>query len=86
MQQISFYLKKFENIQPKDSALKKIIIKVVDDLLKIKLEEREIEVFDGRVNIKKTGSEKTEIFINRKKIQKQIEQSLISGKFEKKIF
>lgn len=85
MQQISFYLKKFETLEIKDSGLIKIIISVVSDLVKVDLDKKDIVIKNGQITIKKTGPEKTEIFINRLRIEKEIKSRLNSEKRDLKI-
>ncbi|HMO78755.1 MAG TPA: hypothetical protein PJ997_01460 [Candidatus Paceibacterota bacterium] len=86
MQQISFYLKKFFNLELKDSNLKKIIIESVKEVCNIELTTKDIDVQKKIVKINKVGVEKTEIFINKKKIQEKINLKLNSvDSFDKKI-
>lgn len=80
MEQINLYLKKFKNFKPKNEDLKKTIIKIIKKITKIEVKKDEIIILkSGEVKIKKTGPEKTEIYLNKKIIEKEIE-------IEKKLF
>jgi len=89
MEQISFYLKKFENLGLKESNLKKIVIDSIQEITKVEIEEDDLELIRDQIKIKKTGPIKSEIFIYKKQIEKKIEDRLNSEgreiKFRKKI-
>jgi len=78
MKQISFYLKKFEKIDLQDSLIKKIIIKEIKDITKVEVKNSELEIRGNQINIKKIGPEKSQIFINKKKIEEKIESKILS--------
>ncbi len=72
MEQISFYLKKFENFGLKENNIKKVVVDCVRDIAGVEISDDDIEVSDNRIKINRTGVEKTEIFINKTKIEAKI--------------
>ena len=76
MQDISFYLKKFENIGLRESTIKKTIIEVVGELTGIELTKDDLDFNRDQIRINKTGTEKTEIFINKSRIEKILNERL----------
>ncbi len=76
MEQISFYLKKFENLGLKESNIKKVVVECVKDASGIDLLVDDIEVNDNQIKIKRVGIEKAEIFINKSKIESLIKERL----------
>lgn len=87
MEQISFYLKKFEKLGSNQKRTKEIIKEVLEKF-KIEINLDEIKIVNSRIIINKTGPEKSEIFINQNKIEQEINNKLINEfgrKFNKKI-
>lgn len=76
MQQISFYLKKFESIGLRESSIKKTIIDSVASVTGISLLTEDIVVKNGKITIQKIGPEKSEIFIHRKEIEELIKKHI----------
>lgn len=77
MEQISFYLKKFETLEVKGDKLKEKIIKTIKELLDIDLEKNSILILKtGEVKISEIGSKKTVIFLNKKKIEEKINKEI----------
>jgi len=76
MEQISFYLKKFENLGLKESNIKKTVADCIKDATGIELSVEDIEVTNNQIKINKTGVEKTEIFIKKSKIESAIKEKL----------
>lgn len=77
MEQISFYLKKFETLEVKGDKLKEKIIKVIKELLDIDLEKNNILILKtGEIKISEIGSKKTVIFLNKKKIEEKINKEI----------
>lgn len=78
MEQISFYLKKFQNLEIKGDKLKEKIISIIEKETLLKLEKEDIIILKkGEIKIKKIGSEKSIIFLNKKKIEDSLEKTII---------
>jgi thymidylate synthase len=77
MEQISFYLKKFKTLEIKGDKLKKKIIKIVQEKTSVDLEKKDINILKtGEIKIKKTGSEKSIIFLNKKNIENELKKTI----------
>lgn len=74
MQQISFYLKKFENLGLREKNIKKDVIEIVKNKSGVELEEDDIKLVADQIKIEKTGVEKTEIFINKSAIESALNE------------
>jgi hypothetical protein len=79
MQDISFYLKKFENLGLKEKNIKKSLIDIVKKESGVELEDDDIKLVSDQIKINKTGPEKTEIFIHKPAIEKAINEFLNNG-------
>jgi hypothetical protein len=78
MEQISFYLKRFETLEIKGDKLKEKIIKIIKENLNINLKKEEINILkNGNIKISKIGSEKTVIFLNKEKIENILNKEII---------
>lgn len=78
MEQISFYLKKFDNLEIKGDRLKTKIIKIIKEELNIKLKKEDILILKtGVIKILKTGPQKTQIFLNKNRLKEKIEKEII---------
>lgn len=78
MEQISFYLKKFNTLEIKGDRLKTRIIEIIKKELDIELKKEEVLILKtGTVKILKTGPEKTQIFLNKNKLKNKIEKEII---------
>lgn len=78
MEQINFYLKRFEKLEIKGDKLKEKIIKIIKEKTSVEIEKENILILKtGLVKIKKTGPEKTIIFLNKKEIEKDLEKEII---------
>jgi hypothetical protein len=76
MEQIQFYLEKFKNFKLKDQDLKDEIIKIVKEKTKVNVDLKEISINNGNIRINKVGPEKSEIFIHRAEIEKELEKKV----------
>jgi hypothetical protein len=76
MQHLSFYLKKFENLGLKEKNIKLLVIETVKEFAGVELEESDLEFVRDKIRIKKTGPAKTEIFLNRNRIEEKINEKL----------
>jgi len=75
MDQISLYLEKFKTIGSKREKVFKIVHDAVKSETGIELTKEEVRV-DNSIKISKSGSEKAEIFLNKKKIEERISRDL----------
>jgi len=80
MEQISFYLKKFENLGLRENNIKKIASEAIKELTTIDLDKNDIEISRDQIKIKKTGPAKTEIFIHRAEIENLINSRISNDK------
>jgi hypothetical protein len=80
MEQISFYLKKFQHLGLREQNIKKVVTETVLELTGVDLKPDEVKIINGSIQINKIGPEKTEIFISKKKIEKEIENRLGNSK------
>lgn len=73
MQNISFYFKKFENLEIFGDKAKTEIIKTIEEITGIKLTKKEVLVLkNNKIKILKIGPEKTIIFLNKQKIESRL--------------
>jgi len=78
MEQISFYLKKFKTLEIKGDRLKEKIINIIDNKTSVLLDKKDINILKtGEIKIKKIGSEKSIIFLNKKIIEKELEKTIL---------
>ncbi|NCS98704.1 hypothetical protein GW764_00795 [Candidatus Parcubacteria bacterium] len=78
MEQISFYLKKFETLEIKGDKLKEKIIKLISEILDVEIDKKNILILKtGEVKIKEVGSKKTIIFLNKKKIEDKLNKIIL---------
>ena len=78
MEQINFYLKKFENLEIKGDKLKEEVIKILKENFNIDIEKEEIKLLkNGNIKINKIGAQKSLIFLNKNKIKKVLEKEII---------
>lgn len=77
MQQIEIYLEKFKDFGLKDKLFKKDIIEIIKEETGVELEEEDLNIQQsGIIRINVSGASKSEIFINKKKIQDRMERIL----------
>lgn len=74
MEQISFYLKKFENIGFNEGVYKRELIKIIKNKCNICLKEEDIQIINDKLIVKKIGSEKTEIWLKGREIEKELNE------------
>jgi hypothetical protein len=72
MNQISLYLKKYENLGFKETDLKKKIIEIIKKETGVDLSKDDIKIYDMTATISVSGAAKTELFLKRKFIEEQI--------------
>jgi hypothetical protein len=76
MQQISFYLKKFENLGLRDKNIKNAASEAILEVTGVEIKEEEVQLIRDQIKIQKTGPEKAEIFIHKAQIEKVLNQKL----------
>lgn len=76
MQDISFYLKKFENIGSRKNSIRKAIIEIVKEKSGVELDKDNLDFIRDQIRINITGPAKTEIFINKKRIEEELNNRL----------
>lgn len=72
MEHASVYLEKFKRFGFKDQILKEAIISVINELFDEEFEKKDIYINDGNVRLGVSGVLKSEIFINKSKIQDMV--------------
>ena len=78
MNSISFYLKKFKNLGSEESRIKSEVLLGVKSILKIDLKKEDVSFNKktGKIFIKTTPVKKSEIYINKEKVQFFLESRL----------
>lgn len=72
MENISIYLEKFKSVGFKQREMKDIVIGVLKDKINIVLEREDIDLNNELMRVNISGVEKSEFFINKNSIQKEI--------------
>lgn len=88
MQQISFYLKKFEKIGFNEGVYKKELIRIIDKKCNVVLKNDDIQIINDKLIIKKIGPEKTEIWLRKKEIETELNNivgKILDNKSKKKL-
>jgi hypothetical protein len=76
MQQISFYLKKFDSLGFDEAVYKKELIKIISSKCNINLKEDDIKIVRDKLIISKIGPEKTEIWLKKNEIEKETNEGV----------
>lgn len=72
MENISIYLEKFKSLGFKERELKDVVIKVFKDKINVDLKRENIDLNNELMRINISGVEKSEFFIYKDLIQKEI--------------
>lgn len=72
MENISIYLEKFKSLGFKERELKDVVIKVFKEKINVDIERVDIDFNNELMRINISGVEKSEFFINKELIQKEI--------------
>ncbi|MFT5352788.1 MAG: hypothetical protein ACI9GH_000655 [Candidatus Paceibacteria bacterium] len=72
MEHASIFLEKFKRFGFKDQILKETVINVIKDKFDFELQKSDISLRDGVVRIEVSGPIKSEIFIHKENIQKEV--------------
>lgn len=70
MELISVYFKKYQNIGLETKMVKRTIAEVLKEICKVEIESRQIQIGADNIKILVTGPAKSQILINKTKIQK----------------
>lgn len=84
MKNISSFLDKFKHLLQNDSDLKKAISLVINQKIKIEIEEKNIEIKNNLIYLKEDAYVKNEIFYKKEEILTEIKN--LTGKNIKNIF
>ena len=76
MENISIYLKKFENLKCSDTEIKKTLAEVIKDLLKKDIDLQKISINGSKIFIEESGPIKSELFLYKNKIKERLEEKL----------
>ncbi len=68
MQNIAFYLQKYAKIGFKEEGVKKCLITAIKEVCNVDLDPIKIKITQETIHIHAVGIEKSEIFVNTKKI------------------
>ena len=76
MQNISFYLQKYAKIGFKEDGVKKCLLEAIKEACDIELLSEKIKISQETIFIHAVGIEKSEIFLNTKKIVELFNQKM----------
>jgi len=71
MELISLYFSKYQNIGVESRTTKKILMEVLKEVSKVEIESTQIKIEKNDIKISVTGSAKSQILINKVKINKE---------------
>ncbi len=74
MNQISLFLKKYENLGFKEFDLKRKIIEVVKDEIGLELKQDDIKINEKEVRINTSGAAKSELLLKKRIIEEKINE------------
>jgi hypothetical protein len=72
MEQISFYLSKFNNLGLNEETYKRELIRIISSQCNINLLESDIKIVRDKLIISKIGPEKTEIWLKKNMIEEEL--------------
>lgn len=78
MQNIAFYLQKYSKIGFKQESFKKCLIDAVQEVCNIVIDQKQIKITNDTIFVNVVGVEKSEIFLNKEKINKVFNTNLES--------
>lgn len=76
MESILIYLEKFKSYGLEEKKLKETILDILKTNYEIDLDSADLVVKDGEIIINSSGAEKSEIFMNKEQIKKDIKDRL----------
>ncbi len=71
MELISLYFAKYQNLGIESRTTKKILIEVLRDISKVEIESKQVKIEKNDIKIDVTGPAKSQILINKVKINKE---------------
>lgn len=71
MELISLYFAKYQNLGIESKTTKKVLIEVLKDVTKVEIDSKQIQIEKNDIKINVTGSAKSQILINKIKINKE---------------
>ena len=78
MQNIAFYLQKYSKIGFKQESFKKCLTEAVKEVCNIVIDQKQIKINNDTIFVNVVGVEKSEIFLNKEKINKVFNLNLES--------
>lgn len=76
MELLKNFLKKYSQLAKERGLLKEVVIDSINKTINIKLTEKDFDIKNSVVYIKKSSAVKSEIFIHKEKILKEINEVL----------
>lgn len=76
MEQIALFLEKYKRFGFKNQIVKETLIEIIKQKFGVKIDRGDIDVKEGNVIIKVTGALKSEIFLNKYSIHKELNELL----------
>ena len=85
MEHISLFLDKFKNLGLKEFLVKEEISKIIKKICKVEVSSKNISYKDGILTIKGSRMLKSELFMKKQELIKEIENSLTKTKIDRLI-
>jgi c-di-GMP-related signal transduction protein len=79
MQLISLYFGKYQNLGLESRTTKKILMDVLKEISKVEIDSKQIKIEKNDIKISVTGAAKSQILINKVKINKEFLKRLEEG-------
>ena len=76
MELISLYFAKYQNLGIESKTTKKILIDILKNVCKVEVDSKQIKIDKNDIKIDVTGAAKSQILINKVKINKEFLQKL----------
>ena len=71
MELISLYFSKYQNLGVESRKTKQILIDILKEITKVEIEAKQIKIEKNEIKINVTGAAKSQILINKVKINKE---------------
>ena len=79
MELISLYFSKYQNLGLESRTTKKILMDVLKEISKVEIDSKQIKIEKNDIKISVTGAAKSQILINKVKINKEFLRRLEDG-------